>query len=597
MQDVIKNPRSDIVSVIPLEPGSGKSTMANEALADLTKNDLRNSGTILLKQLTKDCDQAANDINKLAGKEVARPYHGKMFYRNNKKSYAKESDYLISLQEFPILVMTHSMFITRHKKLDRFLYWLDPEVVINTDAVKAIKDHEVFNNDMKFLVRERLIIDEQPQPLQIYEITMQKISALESFIQRSGNVKYQDEIYNATDYIKQYCFLKRSDLVVQFWDDRYKLDFSNDLIKYINDHGTVFISKDETIFDVFVGLGLFCKDGGFVSYSDNDRNKHVMVASYIDIFDPLFKTIILDGTAWINDIYLKNPDKYYIVPMSPTKSYENTTLDISEQYAGTKSELLWNKNLIPQLHKFIIEKSKGHKALIITKKEFEEEFKKLKLPKNIVIDHYGKITGTNDYIECDYLFIVGLNFLTDDVYKVYWYKYFDSNANMRDLGTKNVKGVHKFSDAAVQSLKISLVTCDLVQAANRGTCRINENGNTPKTYIFMLNKDPDITALVKKAMPGISITSNTEFFESMPLEAKRPMKQSPVEVLIDLLNRRNEYFGDKKKVNKSVILDSDECLRKLKSSRRTDLWNSSEIKQLENEGKIKIWHREVEFFK
>jgi len=136
------------VAVIPLETGCGKSSITNISLAWLANNDLASAGTIILKERIEDCEGSVKQINELCGKEVAMPFHSKIFNINGKYSYKYERDYRNKLFKYPILVMTHQGFIRRNYRLEDYLVWSDEENVFDVKHIKTPKH------------RTRLIVDE-----------------------------------------------------------------------------------------------------------------------------------------------------------------------------------------------------------------------------------------------------------------------------------------------------------------------------------------------------------------------------------------------------------------------------------------------------
>ena len=118
------------------------------------------------------------------------------------------------------------------------------------------------------------------------------------------------------------------------------------------------------------------------------------------------------------------------------------------------------------------------------------------------------------------------------------------------------------------------------------------DGDTPETYIFLLNRDQEIVNLIEKAMPGINTTNNLDFFESVPIEYRKTRQQSSVDLLLDILNN---YYYKGAVVNKADIFSNHEQLNNLATRRKSSIWHDPVIKQMEADAKIKIGHKEVEF--
>jgi len=571
--DPVKHKQEGQVTVVPLETGGGKSSITNLTLAWLSQNNFLNSGTIILKERIVDCDDTVRDINSIVGKDVAIAYHNRIYQDpDNKKRYLKESEVRSKLFRYPILVMTHEGFKRRLKKLGDFIYWTDDKITISMD------------NANKYLTRTRLIVDEQPSLMDTYQITNKKINDIEAYIQKLGNRNLMEEILKICGNIKNTCFLKRADLETQYW---YRCDF-----KFSEKFEDVMLTcRTDTIKETYSALKIFCEEGGFVSYGDDESHKHITVARYVDIFDPLFNAIILDGTGRINAVY-KN-EYFNVVDIPQIKTYSNTSIYICRQLNGSRSEISSNKEILKTALNYAVDKTpNGELCLIITHKEFEEYFKNIEVPDNIKVNHFGNITGTNEYRNFKYGFYIGTPFMYDNAYKLAFHIYNKDKNYNRTHKVVTIKGVRKMVDKDYNDTKAAILAVELIQAINRLRCRNWDNGDTLETFSLILNKDNDVIDLVKQGMPNVNIIDDEDFYQTLPQSIRDKKPEDSTDILLRLIHKSK---NTKEKISKGKLLDMDEKLAKLGHSRRAELWNSPSIQQLIEDKIINISGRMIEF--
>lgn len=561
------------IAVIPLETGGGKSSITNLTLAWIVKNDYVNSGTIILKERIEDCDATVKDINQIAGKKVAIAYHsGKYEDKNPKRRGALESELKKSLMNYPVLVMTHEGFKHRRICLIEYIYW-------KHGAKKEDKEKS------REYARLRLIIDEQPCLLTTYKITNESLWKIEQYVQTLANKVLYQELSNVTNYIRGNCFVKRIDLETVYWD---KCNFQ--LSSTLDD--AIYVSRNENIKDIYAALQVFCNEGGFINYSDREEYRNLTIAKYIDIFDPVFNTVVLDGTSRINFIY-KN-DFFKIVDMPCIKTYKNTNLSICRQLTGSRKELSTNTAIIEASLKYIMAKvPKDEPCLLITHMDIEQDFLELGLPENIHINHYGAITGTNRYINYKWGYYIGVPYYHNNIYKLAYHLCHKNSDYGRNQHTVTRAGVYEFVDPDYNNTRNSMIAVELVQAINRIRCRKWNDGDTLETFAFLLNKDDNVIDLVKQAMVGVNIVDDTEFYTTLPESVREVKKELSIDILIRKLNAHKKHAPCT--ITKKAIFETDERLSSLKDKRKSELWKHPAVKQFEDDKIIKMNTKTIDF--
>ena len=572
-----KYTHDNMIAVVPLETGGGKSSITNISLAWLVNNDLSAAGTIVLKERIADCEDAVKQINQLCGKKVAAPYHSNLFMINGKYSHKYEIMYRRSLIKYPILIMTHQGFVRRHQRLGDYVQWTTEEDAYDLSMVSKIRS------------RTRLIVDEHPATLKLTQINNDSLNLIESFAQGTANRELFTPIFEICAYIRSHCFIKPADLHNQYWV-RCGIKTTDKLDKYFYDRRTA-----DEILDIYTALKILCTNGGFVNYCDDSNFLNVTVGKHVDIFDEIFNPIILDGTAKINNLYKHK--RFNMVELPKIKTYNNTTINICKQLNGSKNELENHTEIISAALQYIeINKPPNEDGLIITLKEYEQDFISIGLPPRTVIDHFGNITGTNKYINCKYLYIVGVRYLPDNAYKIAYHTYSEDLDMNKEQKTITVNGVRKLIDQDYRETSASMVAAELVQAINRVRCRKWEKGDTLETCIFMLNKDPDVINLIQQCMEGVKITYDFEFFDNLPKHIQEKKPAQAIDVVLSIISNHGSLFTSNK-VEKKKIFDMHDMTSRLSGKTKSVIWKHPAIQQLESDGRIKVHTRHIEFLK
>jgi hypothetical protein len=436
--------------------------------------------------------------------------------------------------------------------------------------------------------RTKLIVDERPATVKMVQITDSSLESIEKHIQRTANLEMFEPIFEICKYIRSKSFIKPADMKNQYWD---KCD-----VMLLGEIEKFFYNKrltPEKILEIYNALKVFCTSGGFVNYSSDSEFLNIMVGLQIEIFDKIFDTIILDGTARINTLYRN--ERFKMIDIPQFKTYKNVQICICKQLNGSKNELNTHEDIIPTALSYIkTHKPEDEDALIITLKSSEQKFIDCGLPPRTKINHFGNITGTNEYAKCKHLYIIGVLYLPDNAYKIAYHNYSrDLNTN-RNQESLTVSGVRKLVDADYRETSVSMISCELVQAINRVKCRMWLDGDTIETTVFMLNRDDDVINMIKECMPSVNIVDGFDFFEGLSEETKRSKPPSTIDVVLSTISKRTQLFTETK-VKKSEVFNAHKFTSNLATEAKAAVWKHPAIKQLVSDGEIKLYNHHIEF--
>lgn len=552
---------NDKKELIDLATGCGKSTTLINAISYVNSTKLNHidnidciRGTLILKLQINDCEETVNAINKKAGKIVAYAYH------SGEDKYGKPKNHinLEKLKTFPVVVLTHEGFITLTSKMQksRITNWV--------------------NDNNKLFERKRLIIDEEIANVKMIEVSYRDLTDMENIFAAEED----ESIVNTFDYyikeLKQK-FLEKTTIdlnVLQYFSFKNDVDAEKNLRKYIKSK----LKWNSSV--LFNKIATLIKIGGYLKNRyQNDEKKKFITYSKIDIGDNYYVTQ-LDATSCINHLYDINSD-FLKIKLPKVKSYSNTTIHIYNKFTGSKSSINDhvkkaerhisrifddNKiNFIDAVHIDIIDKTKYKEnvLLVFNSKEVEDVFSNRFRERNgfdtikdkdyyfcdvndkIEKVHFGELNGKNSWANCDKCYIIGLPFYSYAHYPLYYLAYnsqIDDNF-LKDFGNitfTTLTGAKRFTDEQFEKVRLGLVAAAIVQAINRIKCRkIDEYGNTPKTDIYIINKDEKLDELIRIAMPDVNISYDWEFEYNPNLFVEGSnnikKKQEPLNRLIEFL--------------------------------------------------------------
>jgi hypothetical protein len=421
-----------------------------------------------------------------------------------------------------------------------------------------------------------------------FNITKDSLDDIETHVQRAANRELFAPIFQICTYIRGNCFVKPADLQNQYWD-KCDVTMTETMEEFFYDKS----STSERILDIYTALKTFCTNGGFVNYSDESEFLNITVGKYIDIFDKIFNSIILDGTAKISSIY--KSQRFNIVDVPAIKTYKNTNVTVCKQLNGSRYELNNHSEIFEAVVALIwSQKPTDEDALIITMKEYKEKLLAIGLPPRTSIDHFGNITGTNKYVDFKFLYIVGVPYFSDNTYKIAYHTYSGDTDMNKEQRSVVVNGTRKLMDSDYKETAASMMATEIIQAINRVRCRKWEKGDTLHTHIFMLNKDMDVMNLVESCMSGVKITYDKELYERLPDDIRQKKPVYALDAVLSILSEHKEHFSSNKVLKKEIFEVSD-VTKNMSDRTKSGIWKKPAILQLESDRKIKLAGKYIEF--
>lgn len=528
--------------VLPVEPGVGKSTAVNEFLKYMTTIDQK-FGCIVVKERKEDVKKLAYDLSGqayplygfdddcLEGKTVYRRSVCNSCNNDNcrlKKNYREQKKY-------PILVMTTERFkqhLQYERNMEYFSRWY------------SLKDGLEYKRDI-------LIIDEKPCITINESITLEELLEIKRTLnsikvkgvlsrERKQLVQYIDELIDRGVGTR-----KPENLSISVNPINESYVISNRLKSYFND-----IYQDDDIsiiqrLEHFINKGAVVKKcGGYNNDTWIFRGMEYMDYSKLE-FE---KTLILDGTALYDTDYKR--DHFNVLNFKRIRNYENlyinicSNLKISKKKSQEQNQLYY-KNIADDITTIAGESE----TLILTYKEVEDELRDIIFSdpdgsRNIYLDHFGNVKGSNRYKNCSKIFCYGLLSKGDDYYAAKAMSIYDKT--YENLGVvPNCKNYElKFNEQEIQEVFTRDQFVDLVQSILRIKIR---SSTREKVEVYIFVKNTQLKNMLQEYFRGCTIQ------DWVPEKIALNDESVEIREAIRISNIIKDIFAIKKEISKKEL--------------------------------------------
>ena len=504
-------------TVIPMPTGTGKSLAMRYYLRSLPEE----IGALVISFFIEECNDIAeivnafDPINKFKEEQATQHLVPKAAVFSSNIHPSRE------LAQVPILVISHNKLIKSindESKINALLTLNNSKrkLIIIDEEITQIDDVQISKSDIDTLISTCMILTGNGHGSKELK---EEIKYLKDVLEILGNVDHSSQ-YGTTlkaSQVKKIRSGVASDLSTL---GDFVYEHKHNLIKKYNKSSVLGVLKD--ILQKMKAL----RDNENI-YSTTLKNK-VFINGSSRINFPHFNSVILDATSTINYFYSVNANTQLINIDPNIRSYKNVTIHISkEKYRLGKESLMTKspKDLIDALTDVIqnvnprrlngnplsgLDGQNIKSMLVIFNKAIEERFKKLRLNfedikgnSQLTLDHWGNLTGKNNYKDVEIMMILGLP--SKPNYHI---------TNLHLASDREIKALEDINTPKIQeernNIKNSLMASEIVQAINRIQCRkINDDqGNCPDTDIYLfqpahIDFTTDLLPWIKRAMPGV----------------------------------------------------------------------------------------------
>lgn len=490
--------KENIITVIPAPCGFGKSSITLEILKNqiqLYKDDKTTDGIIIVTDRLESLKETEKELNQLGLKGytyVLESWNPEMC--KNKK--IKQSDAKIcSFDKCPYF--TKCKIFTQQKDQEKF-----PILLITNARLKecgeSINRYKEYENG----IRTTLLIDERPSILDFVKVNTGLLNDIGTEISKTDfeHVKEKTELENKWKRITGIISNK-----MQSHREEYKRfiisNINNDIIckndkefmklwdKYMKNK---FKRELEHIHRVLT-------QGGFYVYEKNHEFIATVGSKNLrEIYCSIFKTLIFDGTALYDPLYLNmyNNDDIKFLDIENTRLYKNLTINAHVQIKINKTTFKNKKYLSKACASFVNnEMNEGFKknGYVISYKEqsiylaryINDKIKGRIAKLNDDECHYfGNTKGKNDIKDCNVMFQFGWETLPDYDYVLSWLSMLGNWDKLLEY-CKDLEKAKEFSDDLI--IKNRPTTDKYVGGTYGSFYNIYEFGAQPVNHFKMLS--------------------------------------------------------------------------------------------------------------
>ena len=475
--------------VVPAPTGSGKTLCMRFYAAALA--DTQDKGMVIITKLISEAQEAAKQINEWSESEdkVAVAYYSDSILTHNEGA----------LKDYPVLIITHENFIRNHHS--------------------SSSNHSKYKQLMQFKdgTRTCVVVDESIELIQHIGISKDLIDNTSKDIQ----MPYQNKsIKGLEDEYKLMSYLSSN------YETLFFSQLPSNTITHIDDAKKILIAKLEQELGVsekeIVELLKFKK----TIKSIRDKNSAIGDIKYL-LADGLYlyksgtkieyrtstlevpsqSMVVLDATANVNKAYSYYKDTE-VINLPRFKSYENVTIKTHSTKSGLGQDTLVgeilseDKTNTQAINIFFMS---TENCAVFTFKDLKSDI--LEVLPDLELDHYGNLTGVNNYKDKEHIIIYGMHYKPLSVY-------FDEQ--YQALGLEAFSSINK---EKTKEIKYYGIAADIIQMINRGSCRgiIDGNKAPPMTV--------DLPLPVNEPLRKIILSQITiEMPEVNIIEAKDPLK-------------------------------------------------------------------------
>lgn len=499
--------QEDGVTVCPLEPGGGKSTVMVTLLKYMLEHALTEAGTIIVVERNETAKRLAEQFGDYTllveadGKAIDVPYNKRSqaaFVMESAYTYKKCKQKLEKYEygvcracpfkegcivykkhqeqkSYPIVIMTHARLKMEADGLNKYKKW------------RCI--------DGKEYERKHIIIDEKPPIVDI--VAVQDTNFAQFLLDvRSMELEIGVEAVTVTNM-----------LVKQLREQI--IDAKNGQQIPSIDVGLTFLYskiwyKKYTGEDVNLlkDIEYIIQNGGRIN-RNQEGNISIVTNRTIQYDFSGYHVVILDGTAKF-DMEYRALQNHKMLDIPLIKYYKHLKFFVDFTQSSSKSKLKNRGDILVDAARNISIISTKEKVLVLCFKEHVSKFESLLVSEikegRVIINHYGNVKGSNKYSHCTALVSVGTIHKGDPYYIN---KHEAICGEVIDTSVITVKNVRRFKELSIETIKLNDQVVDALQDILR--ISIRNNGSTVQAKVYMLTRDVVFANILQNYFVGCEL--------------------------------------------------------------------------------------------
>lgn len=479
------------ITVCPLEPGGGKSTIMGAYLKYMLEHSIPESGTIIVVERTETAKELMKELGtdtifiEADGKAIDAPH-----YESSPSAFVMESAYTYKdckqlLEKYQYGVCRECPFkreciiYNKHQEQKKYPVVIMTHARLKMEADGLSKYSKWQCKDGNEYERKRIIIDEKPS---LIDVTTIKRTDFDQFLFDVGTMAMDigklavDETKVLIDQLREQLLEVTSGKKILPINPDFIFPYSKTWYrKYSGDNVNLLRDIEHLI-----------QQGGLVN-QDQQRNISIVTNKIIQYDFSKYHVVILDGTAKF-DIEYRALQNHRMLDIPTIKTYEHLTFFIDSSRSSSKGKLMKDHKVITDMARNVSILSTNENVLVLCFKDLVNTFKSL-LEREIregrvLINHYGNVKGSNEYSLCTTVVLIGTIHKGDPFYIN---KYEALYKEESDTKAVTINKVRRFKNKNTEITKLN----DQIVATIQDILRISirNNGVTARAKVYMLTRD------------------------------------------------------------------------------------------------------------
>lgn len=504
MYEIVYGENAGHFAVFDIEAGCRKTRTAESALVNLYKIGKK---ALFVRRTDADCRESAQNINNLAGTNIAFAYNNEDVLPGDVVKVNK------SLHTIPIVIITHQKYVVLMKDSSKQnLFARGRSTLIIDEFLSTINTISLGESDIGTY---RALFNNDSVLLQAFEKAMhQPIDFLVAWNKQNTERKFvavtdksPSKDFNTLIKLIQ---ANVSDELLKMWIQRIRLDINKEEI--VKETNSISISLLNSLYTVktlcdqllqykqlFTSMCLYCDKK---LYTTDKRYKYW----YLD------NNIMLDASGELQIAYSLNNEEFslhHCEKVLDHSKWKIINIPVTTTTASKERIINFYDVVNSELKKY------GDDILVIGKKD---EMSLIDVPEENK-GYFGNITGSNQWYDKKNVAIIQTHNLSDVDYILKYLHYAKSSIDetfplSAKCNGRAEKRIYSFTDKRLEKVRVHWIASEIYQAIKR----VNRNMKYDTDVLIFINNE-EVIELLKSQLQNVNIEiidyeKNTFAFEN-----------------------------------------------------------------------------------
>jgi len=482
--EIVYGKNSDHFAVFDIEAGCRKTRTAESALVDLYTVGKK---AILVRRTDDDCRESRDNINELAGMDIA------FAYNNEDVPVNKITKINAVLKTISIVIITHQKYTVLMKNSSkRKIFARNRNTLVIDEFLSTINVISLGVSDLetyKALFRNDNVLS------QAFEKAMhQSIDFLDTWNKKNSSRRFitLTDKSPSKDFDKLIKLIRAnvSNQLLKIWREKINSNADTELdvnFVLLNDLSTVKILCERILEykQLFTGMCLY-----------SDKKLHTTDRRYNYWF--LDNNIMLDASGELQIAYFLNQKDFILQHCE--KVLDHSKWKIINVPVTTTTAV---KDKILNFYDIVNQKLKeyGDDILVVGKKD---EMELINVPEENK-GYFGNITGSNQWYDKKNIAIIQAHNLSDVDYILKYFHYARENIEESfpltcKCNGRSVKRIYSFTNKRLEKIRVHWIASEIYQAVKR----VNRNMKYNTDVLIFINNE-EVIELLKTQMKDCSV--------------------------------------------------------------------------------------------